>query len=130
MSFCELFLEDVVNAASVFARPRKKGEGEVGELIGDEDGSENAGCDGDSCDISELEERERPVMGTVRELILISGGFSDDSAGVAVWPASSGSTSSAEGRGRPLATATNWYSVQDSEWSLSPLQNGAKRRSI
>lgn len=38
--------------------------------------------------------------------------------------------SSGAGIGRPLAAATSWYSVQDSEKSLRPLQKGANRRSI
>jgi hypothetical protein len=65
MSACELFREEVVSAASVLARPRKKGgeAGEAGDPMGETgDGKEKAGCEGDS----ELYEGDREDIGTVR----------------------------------------------------------------
>jgi len=68
MSACELFREEVVSAATVLARPRKKGEevGEDGDPMGETgEGKENGGWDGDSAD-SELNEGGREEMGAVR----------------------------------------------------------------
>jgi hypothetical protein len=66
MSPCELFREEVVSAASVLARPRKKGDeaGEDGDPMGETgDGNEKVGCEGDD---SELYEGDREEIGTVR----------------------------------------------------------------
>jgi hypothetical protein len=69
MSPCELFREEVVSAASVLARPRKKGDevGEDGDPMGEAgDGKERVGCEGVSADDSELYEGDREEIGTVR----------------------------------------------------------------
>lgn len=68
-------------------------------------------------------------MGTVSLLILVSEaeGLRDVSEAVL---SIAGGTSSGAGIGRPLAAATSCASVQDSEWSFRPFQNGANRRSI
>lgn len=69
ISACELFREDVVSAANVFARPRKKGEDAEagGDPIGEDgDGREKAGCVGERFEWSELYEGDREEMGTVR----------------------------------------------------------------
>lgn len=56
MSACRLFLEDVVNDANVFARPRSSGGVDVGRARGDgDDGRENVGWDGERAeDVSAL----------------------------------------------------------------------------
>jgi hypothetical protein len=63
-----LFLEDVVRAANVLARPRKNGEDDVEAAIGElGEGSEKAGCDGERfIDLSELDDCDLEVIGTVR----------------------------------------------------------------
>lgn len=99
-----------MSAASVFARPRKNGDDDVGADMGEVgEGSEKAGCDGDRlAERSEFCDMEREVMGTVRLLMLAfwSRGFHSalrlfDRGG------SSGGISSAAGRGRPFTTATS-----------------------
>ena len=68
MSPCGPFFGEV-NAASVFARPRKKGDVvEVGELSGEVVGSENVAFAGDRWEESELADIDREAMGTVRLL--------------------------------------------------------------
>lgn len=65
MSACELFLEEVVSAASVLARPRKNGDDadEDGDPMGETgDGKEKVGCEGDS----ELYDGDLEDIGTVR----------------------------------------------------------------
>ena len=110
-----MFLEDVVNAANVFARPLKNGEedgdGEVSE------GRENAGCDGERfVDLSELDDSDLEVIGNVRLLIFEFDDRAFQSAlRLFARGGSSGGISSAGGIGRPLTAAASWCSVQESE---------------
>jgi hypothetical protein len=110
MSVCELFRDDVVRAASVLARPRKKGDDEGEAAMGEVgDGSEKAGCDGERfMDRSEFDDMDRDVMGTVRLLMLVpeARGFH---AGLRFVDreGSSGGTSSGAGSARPFTTATS-----------------------
>jgi hypothetical protein len=74
MSAVGLFLLEDARAASVFARPRKSGELEVPDAIGDEgDGNDCAGvnvcglCDGSECIDGDLDE-----MGTVKSWLVLS----------------------------------------------------------
>lgn len=69
-------------------------------------------------------------MGTVKLLIFVSNDFFSDSAFDIALGSSSTGISSGAGIGRPLAAATSWFSVHESEWSFKPLQNGAILRSI
>lgn len=62
-SVCEPYFE-FDRAARVFALARKSGEAEVPDAIGDVDGNDWAGME--FCDISELRDWERDVIGTVR----------------------------------------------------------------
>jgi hypothetical protein len=58
---------DVVRAANVFARPRKKGEVEGGEPNGEEGaGNEKPAWEGEREEPSEFKEGDRLVMGTAR----------------------------------------------------------------
>jgi hypothetical protein len=133
ISVCELLRDPVVRAASVFARPREKGDKDEGAVMGEvEEGSEKAGCDGERCaERSEACERDRDPMGTVRLLRLVFElrGFHSALRWPDGWD-SSGGISSGAGSGRSFTTATSWCSVQVSEWSLRPFQKGASRRSI
>jgi hypothetical protein len=63
-SVCEPYF-DVVRAARVFARVRKRGEADVPDAIGDVEGNDWAGVM-ELCDTSELRDWERDVIGTVR----------------------------------------------------------------
>ena len=113
-----MFLEDVVKAANVFARPLKNGDEDGDAPIGEGgEGRENAGCDGERfVDISELDDGDLEVIGNVRLLI-----FEFDDRGfqsvlrLFARDGSSGGISSAGGIGRPLTAATSWCSVQESE---------------
>jgi hypothetical protein len=99
-------------AASVFARPRKRGdEDDVGADTGDPgEDREKAGWEGDRfAERSEPCERERDVMGTVRLLIFEFElrGFQSALRLLFGCGGSSGGISSAAGKGRPLTTAIN-----------------------
>ena len=73
---------EVVSEASVFARARNRGDGAGGEPNGEDvDGDANAGCEGDrDAEWSELYEREREDIGTVRLLRLRSDNLGSDPA--------------------------------------------------
>ena len=99
-----------MRAASVLARPRKKGEVEGDAAMGDVgEGSENAGCEGERfAERSEFWDMDRPVMGTVRLLMLVFDPRGLHSVlRLFVRGGSSGGISSGAGSGRPCATAVN-----------------------
>lgn len=134
MSVWEALREPVASEASVFARPRKNGDDDELEAIGEVgEGSEKAGCDGDRLvERSEFWDMLRDPIGTVRLLRFGSElrGFHAGLRWLLGRGGSSGGISSGAGRGRPLTTATSWCSVQVSSWSSRPFQKGASRRSI
>ncbi len=115
VSVCGVLFE-VVRAASVFARPRNNAVPEF------EDGAEvamapcgNVVCDGDILDeVSELKDCDLEAMGTVKLLKLVSDTMVSDWPMTFVLGSSSGIASGA-GTGFPLAAATNWFSVHESE---------------
>lgn len=122
-------MEPEASDARVFARPLKSCAVDDVGLVGDVGPElENAGRVGEklaedveSCDC-DLE-----VIGTVRLLTSDVRGIDEACEGVR---AISGGISSGAGIGKLRAAATNCASVHELEWSLSPLQNGASRRSI
>ena len=121
-----------VKAAKVFARPRKSGEVDVPDAIGDVgDGRDCAGLSAGRLEVSECADSGLPEAdGTVKNCALLpaDGAPSVFSAGGV--NCKSGGISSGGGIGSPLAAATNWCSVHDSEKSFSPRQKGARRLSI
>lgn len=121
-----------MRAASVFARPLNnvdpEDEGGGGGFIAP---GGNEHWDGERLDeVSELRDCDLEVMGTVKLLIFVSDDFVSDSTLDSDLGSSSTGISSGAGMGRPLAAATSWFSVHESEWSFNPLQNGAILRSI
>lgn len=133
ISDCEAFREPLASEASVFARPRKNGVDEFAAIGDVGDGSEKAGCEGDSVpERSEFWDMLRDPIGTVRLLRLGSElrGFHAGLRWLLGREGSSGGISSGAGRGLPLTTATSWCSVQVSSKSSRPFQKGASRRSI
>lgn len=120
---------DVASAASVFARPRKMGELDVPDAIGEVEGKDWAPWA--FWDISDVNEGDLDEIGTVRYCDPLSGDSVLPSAGLGgIVFSNSGGIWSGGGIGRPRAAATSWCSVHDSEKSLRPLQKGASRRSI
>lgn len=107
-----------MRAANVFERPRNKAEPEVGVACDTvEVPGGNEVCDGEAVtELSELYDCDLEVMGIVRplRLVLASDVPLSEGQAVAILGSSSGIASGA-GTGFPLAAATNWFSVQDSE---------------
>lgn len=123
-------MEPEASEASVLALPRKSCAVEDVGVVGDVGPElEKVGREGEklaeeveSCDC------DLDVIGTVKLLTSeVVRGIDEACDGVR---AMSGGISSGAGIGRLRAAATSCASVHDFEWSLRPLQNGAKRRSI
>jgi hypothetical protein len=112
----------VVRAARVFARVRKNGDVDVPEAIAE-------GNDWLGLEVSELRDCDREVMGTVRCWMFTSADALVSLALGRVY-SNSGGISSGGGISMPRAAAMIWCSAHDSEKSFSPLQKGARRRSI
>lgn len=80
--------------------------------------------------MSEFSDWDLEDKGTVRLFIIESCVLVAGSTLERDLSSSSSGTSSAAGMGLPLAAATSWFSVHESEWSFRPRQKGAIRRSI
>ena len=99
------FFEEVVREAKVLDRGRKGDDDCGGEEATGEPGEEgaNAGCEGESAEVSDPADCDLDVIGTVRFCIFGFEAFGDSGERAFL---SSGGISSAGGSGRPLATAT------------------------
>lgn len=125
----------LVRDAKVLARPRERAE--PIDVVAEVTGVCSIGKvdrDGEIFDEeSELKDCEREEIGTIKVLRLesvdLGSGSGSGSGFDLIFTSSSSGISSGAGIGRPLAAATNWFSVQDSEKSFRPLQKGAIRRS-